>query len=121
MGKYTILELRPQLFVQVHRRLLHDDARGVGEALNETAYDKGLVVRGVHTLLVGPAEGSNGKSLAAQERELALEKRLSPWVLLASAETVTFDQWAAGHTTEVFDNIQLVCCEEFSVSYQNNH
>lgn len=30
------------------RRLLHDDAFGVGEALNETAFGEGLVVRGKH-------------------------------------------------------------------------
>ena len=33
----------------VHRRLLHDDAFGVGEALNETAFGgEGLVARGKH-------------------------------------------------------------------------
>ena len=30
------------------RRLLHDDAFGVDEALNEEAFGKGLVVRGTH-------------------------------------------------------------------------
>lgn len=37
--------------LMVHRRLLHDDAFGVGEALNETAFGEGLVVRGKHYLL----------------------------------------------------------------------
>ena len=35
----------------LHRRLLVDDHWGVGEALNETAYEKGLVARGKHYLL----------------------------------------------------------------------
>ncbi|UJR12010.1 hypothetical protein I4U23_016188 [Adineta vaga] len=37
--------------VMIHRRLLHDDSMGVGEALNETAYNKGLVISGKHLLL----------------------------------------------------------------------
>lgn len=37
--------------IMVHRRLLHDDKMGVNEPLNETAYDKGLVVSGKHILL----------------------------------------------------------------------
>ncbi len=32
----------------VHRRLLVDDAFGVGEALDEQAFGTGLVVRGKH-------------------------------------------------------------------------
>ena len=35
----------------LHRRLLVDDHWGVGEALNETAFDKGLVARGKHYIL----------------------------------------------------------------------
>jgi len=38
--------------LMLHRRTLFDDALGVGEPLNETAFEKGLVVRGRHFLLI---------------------------------------------------------------------
>ncbi len=41
-----------------HRRLLYDDGFGVGEALNETAYGQGLVIRGRHVLVVQPPASS---------------------------------------------------------------
>ena len=41
-----------QLEVMLHRRLFNDDAFGVGEALNETAFGTGLVVRGQHRVLI---------------------------------------------------------------------
>lgn len=37
--------------LMLHRRLLVDDHWGVGEALNETAFGKGLVARGKHYIL----------------------------------------------------------------------
>jgi len=42
--------------MMVHRRLLHDDFRGVGEALNETMqddHDKGLEAMMNHIVLIG--------------------------------------------------------------------
>jgi lysosomal alpha-mannosidase len=38
----------------IHRRILNDDSLGVGEALNESAFGEGLVVRGRHMLIVEP-------------------------------------------------------------------
>ncbi|CAF1135817.1 unnamed protein product [Adineta steineri] len=38
--------------LMLHRRTLYDDALGVGEPINETAYDQGLVVRGKHFLII---------------------------------------------------------------------
>ena len=42
----------------LHRRLLYDDQFGVSEALNETAYGQGLVIRGRHVLVVEPPASS---------------------------------------------------------------
>ena len=41
-----------QLELMLHRRLFNDDAFGVGEALNETAFGVGLVARGKHRVLL---------------------------------------------------------------------
>ena len=38
--------------LMLHRRLLHDDAFGVGEPLDEVAFGQGLVVRGTEWLQV---------------------------------------------------------------------
>lgn len=44
---------------QLHRRLLFDDAFGVGEALNETAFGEGLVASGkLWMLLAGEGTGT---------------------------------------------------------------
>jgi lysosomal alpha-mannosidase len=55
--------------LMVHRRLLFDDAFGVGEPLNESAYGQGLVVRGKHWLqfVTGEAVASQRHRFKAQE------------------------------------------------------
>lgn len=52
----------------LHRRILHDDGLGVGEALNETAFGKGLVVTGRHVLfLEKPSESAKLHRTTAQQ------------------------------------------------------
>ncbi|XP_065357477.1 lysosomal alpha-mannosidase [Calliphora vicina] len=73
------------LELMLHRRLLHDDAFGVGEALNETVYGKGLVARGkIHLIL----NQLNNKP-TVQERHLAKELHLPYWKFFSSASKAT--------------------------------
>lgn len=78
---------------QVHRRLLHDDAFGVGEALNETAYGKGLIARGKHYLVFGSKQSSGSPSVEAWERFVQLEKMLPTWLFFSNASSFSYDQW----------------------------
>ena len=54
--------------IMVHRRTLYDDALGVGEPLNETAYGEGLVVRGRHYLIIdSPSTSALNHRVASQQ------------------------------------------------------
>ena len=70
--------------IKVHRRLLKDDAFGVNEALNETAYGEGLVVRGQNLILAGSL--IDRKSLAMQEKELETQMALRPWIFISPVQ-----------------------------------
>lgn len=63
--------------IQLHRRLLKDDAFGVDEALNEMAYDTGLVVRGTHSIHLN---NLNAPSLKVKEIPLGLALRPSIFI-----------------------------------------
>jgi hypothetical protein len=76
----------------VHRRLLYDDYRGAGEALNETGADgRGLVVRGVHWVSV------DAVATAAQTARED-QQRLFAYPLLAFTPlTTSVADWGKDH------------------------
>lgn len=71
--------------LQVHRRLLKDDAFGVGEALNESAFGEGLVIRGSHYIIGGSLKHLD--ELAVEEKTLARQLLLRPWLFIIPVET----------------------------------
>ncbi|XP_078091137.1 lysosomal alpha-mannosidase isoform X2 [Mustelus asterias] len=67
------------LELMVHRRLLFDDNRGVGEALSEPGYDgKGLVVRGKHLIFLDTVDAS-----ADLHRPQAQAEYMAPWIIMS--------------------------------------
>jgi lysosomal alpha-mannosidase len=78
---------------------LYDDSWGVDEALNETAFGIGLVARGQHYVMAGAINGVS-PNMAAQERELANRKLLSPWLFFSPGGT-SFEDWSANNKMEV--------------------
>eukprot|EP00123_Amoebidium_parasiticum_P016348 comp23400_c0_seq1/m.38816 comp23400_c0_seq1/g.38816 ORF comp23400_c0_seq1/g.38816 comp23400_c0_seq1/m.38816 type:complete len:1049 (-) comp23400_c0_seq1:168-3314(-) len=73
-----------QVELMVHRRLLHDDARGVDEPLNEPGEDgAGLIIRTTHRLLVSTPE-----SAASFYRPLA-QSIAHPPIVAFSSEPLT--------------------------------
>ncbi|KAF9794522.1 hypothetical protein SFRURICE_011812 [Spodoptera frugiperda] len=78
-----------EIELMLHRRLLCDDAFGVGEALNETAKDKGLVARGKHRVYLGISKDNLKKQV--------VEMHQPPILLFADATNIKYDDWFAMH------------------------
>ncbi|KAK0079162.1 hypothetical protein PV326_008900 [Microctonus aethiopoides] len=79
-----------QLELMLHRRLLNDDAFGVGEALNEKAFGKGLVVRGTHYLIASDLNDITSAELL--EKSLTVQLALRPWIFFAAIPNISFNQ-----------------------------
>ncbi len=105
-----------ELELMLHRRLLYDDAFGVGEALNETAYGQGLVARGKHWVQLAP--GGEG---AAREYRLGAQQRFMDAVTSFSpANGLTFQQWKDRYPmrgsmlfAELPESVHLLTAEEW--------
>lgn len=80
--------------------MLHDDAFGVGEALNETAYGKGIIARGKHYVSIGSANGIVN-TLKAQERLIQLEKLMQSWTFFSDAKNIDFNSWKNNYVNKV--------------------
>ncbi|NWX08371.1 MA2B1 mannosidase, partial [Caloenas nicobarica] len=89
--------------LMVHRRLLQDDSRGVGEPLDEQEPDgRGLRVRGLHRVLLDPVA-----TAAERHRPLAQELGTPPFVLLAPAPLAGTRQFS-GLRRELPHNVHLL-------------
>ena len=99
--------------IMLHRRLLVDDKRGVGEPLNEPGVQgKGLIVRGKLCLTL-----ASPLSSAALHRELGERLLLEP-VLAFAPNSLTFDQWTSRYVSmhsglkrELPSNVHLLTLE----------
>jgi len=99
--------------LMLNRRLLYDDAFGVGEPLNEPGVDgKGLRVRGKHRLIV-----SSIANAAKEYRPSGIQASYPPNLYIATLDS-TVDEWRAkfitsysGLTTALPANVNLLTLE----------
>ncbi|XP_027202659.2 lysosomal alpha-mannosidase-like [Dermatophagoides pteronyssinus] len=82
-GSLSPEQINGSIDIMIHRRLLHDDYFGVGEALNEPGVDgHGLVIRGKHLLLLNSIKQS-----ASEHRPLAQQMFMEPIISFTSIES----------------------------------
>lgn len=79
--------------------MLKDDAFGVGEALNETAFGEGLIARGQHYVFGSDLNDLDASAL--KEKLSTVELALRPWTLITPANDVTFDEWRSKYNMQV--------------------
>ncbi|XP_033225120.1 lysosomal alpha-mannosidase-like [Belonocnema kinseyi] len=87
-----------EIELMVHRRLLTDDCRGLGQALNETAYGTGLVARGEHSLIIG----RQSDAFVIQEKNEAIRLSLRPWIFITPLESKSYDDWKKNYKMQSF-------------------
>jgi len=108
-----------ELEFMVHRRLLADDYRGMGEALNETTLGlegtyptwtragDGLTIRGTHSLLLSP----RANDLGMRELRTAMDELFSPLTLLyrpTTSSSVATATLGHGLGADLPVNVQLI-------------
>lgn len=80
------------LDIMVHRRLLRDDAFGVGEALNEAQFGSGLIARGKHHLVFGSMSKST-PTVPAIERFVQNQKLMANWFFFSKIQDLSYANW----------------------------
>lgn len=98
---------------QVHRRLLHDDNRGVDEPLMELGqYGEGLVVRGKHLLVLDTPEAS-----ADVHRKLALQQYLSPQIIISTGQGAPYRSHQRSINQVIAINFSIIFCYKMFVFF----
>ena len=90
-------KLKPdEIEIMVHRRLFYDDHFGVGEPLDEHAFDEPLVARGKHYIYRGMEDNPEWRRQRSQELYLgpiamfqATDKSADEWLASAGNKTKT--------------------------------
>lgn len=106
-----------QIELMVHRRMLYDDAFGVGEALNEMAYGKGLVIRGRHWLQVTENEQEGAREHRFLGQQIFMDSRIS-----FNPTKLSFKSWQQIYQMErsmvnanvMPENVHLLTLEEWT-------
>lgn len=80
---------------------MRDDAFGVGEALNETAFGEGLIVRGTHYLTFGSKRLTGSPTMEAQERFIQMKKLIPSWLFFSDASEMVLNDWQKTYTNIV--------------------
>lgn len=70
------------------------------EALNETAYGKGLVARGKHFLIFGSKTNQN-PTLEGRERILQNQILVPNWLFFDDVSSTSYDDWMKKYTNVV--------------------
>lgn len=70
------------------------------EALNETAYGKGLVARGKHFLIFG-SKTNQHPTLKARERLLQNRVLVPNWLFFDDVSSTSYDDWMKKYTNVV--------------------
>ncbi|KAL8603557.1 hypothetical protein ACOMHN_022509 [Nucella lapillus] len=98
-----------QIELMVHRRLLHDDALGVDQGLNETGCDgKGLIARGSHYVMLEPIA-----SAAAGHRDLAERLYMAPQISFSKATSKLVATNWSGVPQSLPANVHLLTLEQY--------
>jgi len=107
-----------EMELMLHRRLFNDDAFGVGEALNETAFGRGLVVRGKHKLLLCEGDCEISSRMIAEEELMKpvlffgeycseLRESESSVELPTGVKLLTMEKWSDSSILVRIENIRI--------------